>query len=155
MAREMNTSTTLEQQACAATNPVQTEAVAQEEFVSTARRRMCMAALMTAAILDALDTTIANTALPEIAVDLHSTEATIIWVTNAYQIAMIAALLPFAALGESMGYRRVFIGGLALFGLASAVCGSSATLAWLVAGRAMQGVGAAAIMSVIAAFIRH
>ena len=151
----MNTSTTLEQQACAATNPVQTEAVAQEEFVSTARRRMCMAALMTAAILAALDTTIANTALPEIAVDLHSTEATIIWVTNAYQIAMIAALLPFAALGESMGYRRVFIGGLALFGLASAVCGSSATLAWLVAGRAMQGVGAAAIMSVIAAFIRH
>ncbi|WP_322046512.1 MFS transporter [Paraburkholderia sp. J67] len=110
---------------------------------------------MTAAILAALDTTIANTALPEIAVDLHSTKATIIWVTNAYQIAMIAALLPFAALGESTGYRRVFIGGVALFGIASAMCGSASTLAWLVAGRAVQGVGAAAIMSVIAAFIRH
>ncbi|WP_322053231.1 MFS transporter [Paraburkholderia bannensis] len=151
----MNTSTVLEKQAGTNTNRPQAEAVAQEEFVSTTRRRMCMAALMTAAILAALDTTIANTALPEIAVDLHTTEATIIWVTNAYQIAMIAALLPFAALGESMGYRRVFIGGLALFGIASAICGGSSTLSLLVAGRAMQGVGAAAIMSVIAAFIRH
>jgi DHA2 family multidrug resistance protein-like MFS transporter len=151
----MNTSTVLEKPARTTTNPGQNAAVAQEEIVSPARRRMCMAALMTAAILAALDTTIANTALPEIAGDLHSTEATIIWVTNAYQIAMIAALLPFAALGESMGYRRVFIGGLALFGIASAICSSSSTLALLVAGRAMQGVGAAAIMSVIAAFIRH
>lgn len=151
----MNTSTVLEKQAHTTTNSASAEAVAQEAVVSTARRRMCMAALMTAAILAALDTTIANTALPEIAVDLHSNEATIIWVTNAYQIAMIAALLPFAALGESTGYRRVFIGGLGLFGVASAICSGSSTLALLVAGRAMQGVGAAAIMSVIAAFIRH
>lgn len=137
------------------THSATAEVATQEVTLSTARRRMCMAALMTAAILAALDTTIANTALPEIAVDLHSSEATIIWVTNAYQIAMIAALLPFAALGESIGYRRVFIGGLTLFGIASAICGSSSTLALLVVGRAMQGVGAAAIMSVIAAFIRH
>ncbi|WP_233809068.1 MFS transporter [Paraburkholderia sp. HP33-1] len=151
----MNTSTVLENQASTPRHQAPGEAAAQEEMVSTARRRMCMAALMTAAILAALDTTIANTALPEIAIDLHSTEATIIWVTNAYQIAMIAALLPCAALGESIGYRRVFIGGLALFGVASAICGASSTLALLVVGRAMQGVGAAAIMSVIAAFIRH
>jgi DHA2 family multidrug resistance protein-like MFS transporter len=68
---------------------------------------------------------------------------------------MIAALLPFAALGESIGYRKVFIGGLATFGLASAVCGASFALAPLILGRAMQGVGAAAMMSVIAALIRH
>ncbi|CAB3760033.1 MULTISPECIES: MFS transporter [Burkholderia] len=151
----MNTSTMLDEQARTTSNPARAEAVAQEDMVSTARRRMCMAALMTAAILAALDTTIANTALPEIAVDLQASDATIIWVTNAYQIAMIATLLPFAALGESMGYRRVFTGGLALFGIASAICGGASTLALLVAGRAMQGVGAAAIMSVIAAFIRH
>ncbi|MGE1004922.1 hypothetical protein [Ralstonia pseudosolanacearum] len=85
-----------EKRAHMTTHSATAEVATQEVTLSTARRRMCMAALMTAAILAALDTTIANTALPEIAVDLHSSEATIIWVTNAYQIAMIAALLPFA-----------------------------------------------------------
>lgn len=116
---------------------------------------MCMVALMSAAILAALDTTIANTALPQTARGLRASDATIIWVANAYQIAMIAALLPFAALGESMGYRKVFVGGLVVFSVASVICGAATMLPMLVAGRAAQGIGAAAIMSVISAFIRH
>lgn len=123
--------------------------------VSPRRRALSMAALMSAAVLAALDTTIANTALPQIARDLHAGEAAIIWVANAYQIAMIAGILPFSAWGESHGYRGVFIGGLLLFAAASAVCGGATTLAVLVAGRAAQGIGAAAIMSVITALIRH
>lgn len=118
-------------------------------------RILCTVALMSAASLAALDTTIANTALPQIAASLRSSEATIIWVASAYQIAMIAALLPFAALGESIGFRKVFVGGLIVFACASAICGAATTLPMVVGGRAMQGIGAAAIMSVTAAFIRH
>ncbi len=141
--------------ACASTASATARPTPDDPALCATRRRICMAALMTATILAALDTTIANTALPEIAADLRASEATSIWVANAYQIAVIAALLPFAALGESTGYRRVFIGGVALFGLASAICGAASGFAWLVTGRALQGIGSAAIMSVIAAFIRH
>lgn len=114
-----------------------------------------MCALMSAALLSALDTTIANTALPQIASDLKSSEAAVIWVASAYQIAMVAMLSPFASLGESAGYRKVFVGGLMVFAAASVICGAASTLSLLVCGRALQGVGAAAIMSVIMAYIRH
>jgi DHA2 family multidrug resistance protein-like MFS transporter len=49
-----------------------------------------------------------------------------IWIVNAYQVAMVAALLPFAAWGEIVGHRRVFPGGIALFTLASLACGLAA-----------------------------
>jgi DHA2 family multidrug resistance protein-like MFS transporter len=116
---------------------------------------MAMFVLMAAGALAALEATITNTALPQISAALQVSEATVIWVANAYQIAVIAALLPFASLGESVGYRRVFIAGLALFTAGSLASGLVDSLGWLVVGRAVQGVGAAAIMSVTAAFIRH
>lgn len=123
--------------------------------LSSYQRRMAMAALMSAVVLATLDTTISNTALPQIAHELHTTEAAIIWVANAYQIAMIAALLPLAALGESIGYRRVYVGGVFFFTLASLACGVAPSLGWITAARALQGIGAAAIMGVNTAFIRH
>ncbi|WP_260426821.1 MFS transporter [Burkholderia sp. Bp9142] len=116
---------------------------------------MAMAALMSAVTLATLDTTISNTALPQIARELQSSEASIIWVTNAYQIAMIAALLPLASSGEAIGYRRIYVLGLTLFTIASIVCGTADSFDWVIAGRVLQGVGAAAIMSVNTAFIRH
>lgn len=124
-------------------------------LLTPCQRRMAMLALMSAVVLATLDTTISNTALPQMARELRSSDATIIWVANAYQIAMIAGLLPLASLGESVGYRRVHMGGLVLFTLASFVCGISESLGWVVTGRALQGMGAAAIMSVNTAFIRH
>lgn len=129
--------------------------VSSSKQINAYQRRMAMVALMTAVTLASLDTTITNTALPNIVKDLHANEASIIWIANAYQIAMIAALLPFSALGESIGYRRIYIGGLLLFCIASLVCGLSQSLDLLILGRALQGVGAAAIMSVNTAFIRH
>src|SRR6201996_2619077 len=118
-------------------------------------RRISMGILMCATILAALDTTIANTALPQIAVSLRTSEAAIIWVANAYQIALIALVLPFAALAESIGYKRIFAGGLTLFAVASAICGEASTLSMLVVGRSLQGHGAAAMFSVSVAVIRH
>jgi DHA2 family multidrug resistance protein-like MFS transporter len=119
------------------------------------QRRMAMLALMSAVILATLDTTISNTALPQMARELRSSEAAIIWIANAYQIAMIAGLLPLASLGESVGYRRVFMAGVLLFTSASFICGMSDSFGWVIIGRGLQGFGAAAIMSVNTAFIRH
>jgi DHA2 family multidrug resistance protein-like MFS transporter len=123
--------------------------------LSPFQQRMAMAALMCAVVLATLDTTISNTALPQIARELHTTDAAVIWIANAYQIAMIAALLPLASLGELIGYRRVYVGGVCFFTVASLACGLAPSLAWITAARALQGIGAAAIMGVNTAFIRH
>jgi DHA2 family multidrug resistance protein-like MFS transporter len=113
-----------------------------------------MAALCVAVALATLDTAIANVALPAIAADLHATPATSVWIINAYQLAMVATLLPFAALGDLVGHRRVYIGGLALFTLTSLGCALAPSLPALAVARALQGVGAAAVMSVNTALIR-
>lgn len=101
-----------------------------------------------------LDTAIANTALPTIARDLGADGAAAIWVVNAYQVAMLAALLPLASLGEVLGHRRVYVAGLALFTATSLACGLAWSLPSLVVARALQGLGAAAVMSVNAALVR-
>ncbi|GLC90818.1 MFS transporter [Cupriavidus sp. TA19] len=119
----------------------------------TARERRGMAAILIAVALATLDTAIANTALPSIAADLHATPAASVWVINAYQLAMVATLLPFAALGGILGHRRIYLGGVAVFTVASVVCALAWSLPTLAAARALQGIGAAAIMSVNTALI--
>ncbi|MGO4328521.1 MFS transporter [Cupriavidus sp. 2TAF22] len=119
----------------------------------TSIERRGMAAILLAVSLATLDTAIANTALPAIAADLHATPAASVWIINAYQLAMVATLLPFAALGGIVGHRRVYLGGLVLFIGASVVCALAWSLPTLAAARLLQGVGASAIMSVNAALI--
>ena len=77
----------------------------------TPLERRGMAAILLAVALATLDTAIANTALPAIAADLHATPAASVWIINAYQLAMVATLLPFAALGGIVGHRRIYLGG--------------------------------------------
>jgi DHA2 family multidrug resistance protein-like MFS transporter len=119
-----------------------------------ARRRWAMAALMTGVSMASLDTAIANTALPELARQLHAGAAASVWIVNIYQLAMVATLLPFAALGERIGYRRVATAGLALFTLASLFCALATSLPLLVAARLLQGLGASALMGVTTAMMR-
>jgi DHA2 family multidrug resistance protein-like MFS transporter len=111
-------------------------------------------ATLVAIFLGSLDTAIANTALPAIAADLQASPATSIWIVNAYQMAIVATLLPFAALGDLWGPRKVFLGGLAFFTLASLGCALADSLVTLTLARALQGVGASAIMAVNIALIR-
>ena len=111
-------------------------------------------AILLAASLATLDMGFVNVALPAIAVDVHATPAASVWVVNAYQLAIVATLLPFAALGDRLGPRRIYMGGIALFTLGSLVCALASTLPWLVAARGVQGVGAGALMSVNLALIR-
>lgn len=118
-------------------------------------RRYWAAATIWAAIgMTVLDGAIANVALPTIAKDLAASPADSIWVVNAYQLTIVISLLPLAALGEIVGYRRVYQAGLVLFTLASLSCALSHTLLALSAARTIQGFGAAGIMSVNGALVR-
>jgi DHA2 family multidrug resistance protein-like MFS transporter len=117
-------------------------------------RRWAVLSIAIGVGMASLDTAIANTALPAIADQLHATPAASVWIINAYQLAMVATLLPFAALGETLGYRRVCIAGLALFTLASLFCAMAWSLPSLVVARLLQGVGASAIMGVNTAMLR-
>lgn len=121
----------------------------------TPRRYVAVAAALAAIVLAVLDGAIANVALPTIAHDLGVMPAASVWIVTGYQIAVVVALLPFAALGESIGYARVFTGGVLVFTAASALCAVSPVLPLLVAARVAQGFGGAAIMAVLAALLRH
>lgn len=115
------------------------------------RAIVCVALGITLAVLDGA---IANVALPTIARDLRASDAASIWIVNAYQLAVTISLLPLASLGERIGYRRIYIGGLALFTAASLGCSLAGSLPALAVMRVIQGFGAAGIMSVNAALVR-
>ncbi|ASK36437.1 MFS transporter [Alcanivorax sp. N3-2A] len=101
-----------------------------------------------------MDSSIVNVALPVIADNLNVSASESVWVVNAYLIAVATTLLPLSALGDIVGYRRVYLAGLALFTVFSLVCTFSDSLPMLAAARFFQGLGAAGIMSVNAALIR-
>src|SRR3984893_3090946 len=118
------------------------------------RRYWAIATIVLTISMSVLDSSIANVALPSIARDFHASNAASIWVINAYQIAILATLLPLASLGEIVGYRRIFQAGLMVFTLASLACAFSTSLPALSISRVVQGLGAAGIMSVNAALVR-
>ena len=118
------------------------------------QRSFALATVGMVVFIAVLDGAIANIALPPITRELRISPVDAIWVVNAYQLAVTMALLPLASLGEILGYRRVYLGGLALFTLASLLCALSASLPVLIAARAFQGLGAAGIMSINIALVR-
>ena len=125
-----------------------------EDGLRGARFAAAFTTLVIAIGMASLDTSIANTALPTIAADLNASPADSVWVVNAYQLALVVSLLPFASLGEIIGYRRVYIWGLAVFTGASLLCALSWSLPTLTAARIIQGFGASGLMSVNTALIR-
>ena len=120
----------------------------------TPRRYWAIVSIGLGITLAVLDGAIANVALPSIAQDLQASAAASIWIVNAYQIAIVVALLPLASLGEIVGYRRVSQVGLAVFTLASLACALSDSILTLSLARVLQGFGAAGIMSVNGALVR-
>lgn len=101
-----------------------------------------------------VDSVIANVALPTLAAEFGISSANSVWIVNAYQLALITTLLIFSNMGDIIGYRRIYISGLVLFTAASAGCALSSTFVSLIAWRAAQGIGAAAITSVNTTLIR-
>ncbi|GAB0114783.1 MFS transporter [Acidisoma sp. C75] len=128
--------------------------IVPEDGLAQPQRFWAVAAVALGLVMAVLDGTIANVALPTIAADVHVSPHDSVAIINAYQIAVIVLLLPFSALGEIYGYRRIFLGGIVLFTLASLACALSSTLGQLTLARIFQGCGAAGEMSVTGAIIR-
>ena len=118
------------------------------------RRYWAILTIALGLVLAVMDGAIANIALPTIARDLDASPAFSIWIVNGYQLAITISLLPLASLGEIVGYRRVYLTGLALFTVASLACTLSNGLLMLTVSRVVQGFGAAGIMSVNTALVR-
>jgi MFS transporter, DHA2 family, multidrug resistance protein len=118
------------------------------------RRYWSAATIWLALTISVLDGSIANVALPTIAKDLAAAPENAVWIVNAYQLTIVISLLPMAALGQIMGFRRVFLAGLLLFTAASLGCTLATSLPMLAMARALQGFGAAGIMSQNGALVR-
>jgi DHA2 family multidrug resistance protein-like MFS transporter len=118
------------------------------------RRTFAILAVLSAMSLVVLDAAIVNVALPTLSRNLAVASAAAIRVVTAYQLGLVVALLPVAALGESVGLRRVFIAGVSLFTVGSVLCTLSPTFHWLVAARFVQGIGGAGIMALGIALLR-
>jgi EmrB/QacA subfamily drug resistance transporter len=99
-----------------------------------------------ALFMASLDNLVVTTALPSIRAHLHASLAGLEWTVNAYTLTFAALLLTGAALGDRFGRRRLFTGGLALFTAGSAAAALAPSIGWLVAARAVQGVGAAVLL---------
>ncbi|PVG84275.1 MFS transporter [Nocardioides gansuensis] len=100
-----------------------------------------------------LDTNIVNVALPSIQGDLGFSQTALAWVVNAYMLTFGGFLLLSGRLGDLYGNKRVFLGGLVAFTVASVACGLAPTPELLVVGRAVQGLGGAAVSAVALALI--
>jgi DHA2 family multidrug resistance protein-like MFS transporter len=129
-------------------------APAHADGLPVPRRYWAIAAIILAITMTVLDSTIVNVALPTLARDFHTSNAASVWVINSYQVAILIALLPLAALGEMVGYRRVSQWGLVVFTVASLACAIAPTLGLLGIARIVQGLGAAGVMSVNSALVR-
>jgi EmrB/QacA subfamily drug resistance transporter len=100
----------------------------------------------TGAFLVFLDTTIVNIAFPDISASFpEASRGLLSWVLDGYFVVIAALLVPAGGLADRFGHKRVFLGGLALFTLASALCAAAPSLEALIAFRVLQGAGAAAI----------
>ncbi|MEV4174142.1 MFS transporter [Nonomuraea sp. NPDC049709] len=109
--------------------------------------------LCLAQVLDSVDVTIVNVALPAIQEDLGFSTSTLSWVVNAYMVVFGGFLLLGGRLGDMYGHRRILLGGVVLFTVASAAAGLAQSGWWLVAARAVQGLGAAFIAPMTLALI--
>lgn len=100
-----------------------------------------------------VDVTIVNVALPSMADDLDASFASLQWVIDAYSLALAALLLASGSLADRFGHRRLYLYGLAVFGLASLLCGLAPTAAVLITARVLQGVGGAAMFATAPALL--
>jgi DHA2 family multidrug resistance protein-like MFS transporter len=111
-------------------------------------RRLAVLALILGTLMAVVDTTMINIALPSIAASLEVPASRAVWVTNLFQISCAAFLLVFAALSQLLSRRRIYVAGVGVFTLASLGAALSASLESLLLFRALQGLGAAAMLSI-------
>jgi EmrB/QacA subfamily drug resistance transporter len=98
-------------------------------------------------LMAALDTLVVSTALSTIRLDLGASVQELEWTVNAYNLSFAVSLIAAAALGDRYGRRRLYAAGLTLFALASAACALAPNVGWLIGARAVQGLGAALLLT--------
>src|SRR5215470_12900684 len=118
------------------------------------QRWLAAAVLMVGALMDLIDVTIVNVALPTIRRDLHASATQLEWVVSGYLLAFAASLIVAGSMGDRFGRKRLFLAGVAVFGAASLAAGLSGTAAELIAARVVQGVGAASMAPQVLATFR-
>jgi DHA2 family multidrug resistance protein-like MFS transporter len=116
---------------------------------------LAVAAISLGTMLTIIDGAIAAVALPTIARDLHVDNSSAVLVVTVYQLVLVMALLPFSALGDRIGLKRLYQGGQVVFTIATILCFFAHSLGFLLVVRALQATGAAASLSVMAAMIRR
>ena len=109
-------------------------------------RWLAAVVMIAAATMDLIDLTIVNVALPTIRADLGASGTQLEWVISAYMLAFAAALIVMGSFGDLLGRKRIFIAGIATFGLASLAAGLAQSPGELIAARVVQGVAAAAMI---------
>ncbi len=110
------------------------------------RKWWTLAAMCFALFMVMLDNTVVNVALPSIQDDLGASLSSLEWTVNAYTLSFAVLLITGGRLGDLFGRRRMFLFGVVVFAVSSAAIGLAPTQEWLVAGRAIQGIGAAFMM---------
>lgn len=119
----------------------------------TSTVRWALISLSLTMLLSALGTSIANVGLPALAQVFNATFQDVQWVVIAYLLAITTLIVSAGRLGDLIGRRRLLLGGIGLFTLASALCGLAPTLGLLIGARALQGLGAAIMMALTLAFV--
>jgi len=110
------------------------------------RRWWALGALAISVLVVGLDLFVLSLALPTLSVDLHASTGDLQWFVDSYSLVLAAALLPAGLLGDRIGRKRLLIGALAIFGVASLACAYSSSTAELIAARAVLGLAAAVIL---------
>src|SRR4051812_19133029 len=120
---------------------------AAPESFSAGRQRLIFATVSIGVLMATLDLTVVNVALPTVSAEFNGAPlAEVSWILNGYAIVYAALLVPAGRLADRSGRRRGFLAGVALFTAASVLCAAAPNLAVLVAARALQAVGAAALV---------
>jgi EmrB/QacA subfamily drug resistance transporter len=117
-------------------------------------RWLAAAVLMVGALMDLIDVTIVNVALPTIRRDLHASATQLEWVVSGYLLAFAASLIIAGSMGDRFGRKRLFLAGVAVFGAASLCAGLSTAATELIAARVVQGAGAASMAPQVLATFR-
>ena len=132
---------------------LETAASAAPATLAHDRRWLALIVLCLGVLMIVLDTTIVNVALPSIKSDLGFSETSLAWVVNAYMLTFGGFLLLGGRLGDLYGHRRFFLLGITLFTVASLACGLASSQTFLIAARAIQGLGGATVTAVALSLI--
>ena len=122
-------------------------------MIEAGKRWWALYVLCAGELMIVVDTTVVNVALPSIRESLGFSESSLVWVVNAYMLTYGGFLLLGGRLGDYFGHRRLFLSGIALFTVASLVCGFASSQWLLITARAVQGLGGAAVSAIALALI--